>query len=405
MKNNNKEFPNSVFPIEVTNYIEAFAKSQGFSINLMYATFLSLISVLIGNKIKVNIKKTWKEVPMLWVVLVANSGDKKSPVLKSVLFPLQEIENKNYEEYVLMSKNDNSYRQPNQLIVDDVTLESLNEILGNNPNGVLMRKDEFYNIINEDKRYSGGGMIEKYLSIFSSEPIRVNRKGTGQNLLITSPFLSMIGGIQPKVIPKLFNDNRGDNGFIYRILFTTTGEHIPYPPKFNFNDELSNKYKDYINSFHRQMSEIINAKELNLTEDAFKYFNDWLSSFIYVQELDERLRQYKSKLEGYVLRFSIILETCYSVSDNKEIKNISLKAMENSIKIAEYYFETFKEVLSMSNNKGDNFSLYNRVIELFKEKIEIKEISIKLINEGYRVSDVSKLLGIPRTTLSTYKNG
>ena len=405
MKNDN-EFPRNIFPKEVRDYIESYSDSQGLCKDFMYSSFLTVASVMIGNGYSVNINNNWNESALVWVALVGRSGIKKTPVIKSVLKPLQEIDYENFKLYLQSTKDGGTALKLSQKIVDDVTIEALYEILNNNPKGVLLKKDELTTLISDGERYSkGGGTIDKFLSIYSGMSIQVNRKTNNQFLYITNPFVSIIGGIQPKIIPQLFEKNRADNGFIYRILFATVGKHIPKAPTNTFDQKVFCEYENYIRRFESISSEI--SISISLSKDAYKYFYDWQKKFIYIENEDDRLQQYKSKLEGYALRFSLIVEVCYAVSEQKEPKEVSLASIENAIRLCDYFYSTFKEILLLSNppSAPENIQLTvkNKAIELFKKGLIQKEVVFELLKEGFKQVEISRYLDIPRTTISSYR--
>ena len=406
MKNNNKEFPNSVFPAEVRDFVEKCSDSQGLCKDFMYSTYLSLASVLIGNSLKININNSWVESPMVWVALVGRSGIKKTPVIKAIIKPLQKIDIESYKKYVESIKNGDTETKPKQSFVDDITIEALYDVLYNNPKGLLLKKDELITLIQDADKYSkGGGTIEKLLSIFSNSPITLNRKTTSQYLCIEHPFLSIIGGIQPKVLPTLFEKNRGDNGFIYRLLFTTIGNYIPKAPENNLNIHVIQGYEEFITKFHTMTSNN-ESKLIPLSLDALNYFQKWSNEFIYVSTDDDRLNQYKSKLEAYALRFSLIIEMSYSVSASNVIQEISLPSMENAISVVRYFYGNFQDVLSMnsSSTEDKDLKLYKRIVYNYKEGVSKEDTVNELNKEGFTVSSIAKALDIPRSTVSGYVN-
>ena len=87
-------------------------------------------------------------------------------------------------------------------IIKDFTIEALCSQLKNNPRGTLLYMDEIMGWIRNMGKYTGGSDIAFYLSLWSEEDISVDRKTT-DNLRISKPFLSIIGGIQTGILSEL----------------------------------------------------------------------------------------------------------------------------------------------------------------------------------------------------------
>lgn len=110
---------------------------------------------------------------------------------------------------------------PKILYVSNPTPEAINRTLAYNPHGLFARRDELMGFI-EDLcgRYStGSGGVPDFLSIFINESISIIRCGDDP-LVIRSPYLTVIGGIQPALLqPVLGKPQLRYSGFHYRWLF------------------------------------------------------------------------------------------------------------------------------------------------------------------------------------------
>ena len=101
----------------------------------------------------------------------------------------------------------------------------------------------------------------------------------------------------------------------------------------------------------------------------------------------------------------MIIESSYCVSESKQLIEISLTAVENAIKLASYYYSTFKEVLCLNAGITINpqITILNKALELFKKGFNQKGVIINLLKEGYKQTELANYLDIPRTTISSYK--
>ena len=221
-------FPIDIFPNAVKEYINGCTASLNLVPDFIGIGVLSAVATLIGNSYRIQIKRGWTERSILWLAIVGYSGIRKTPSLDAAIKPLQKIDRVMYANYCEELEACKSQKEPNnqkkptpkQLLVTDSTIEALIPILKNNPNGILYFKDELIGWINDLTRYSRGSAEQQWLSLYSNQPIRLNRKTEDENYRVDYPFANVLGGLQPDVLPSLFENDRGINGFTSRIAFS-----------------------------------------------------------------------------------------------------------------------------------------------------------------------------------------
>lgn len=229
--------------------------------------------------------------PCLWVCIIAPSGSNKSHPVAQILQPLNRLNallHHEYEQQIAEWKNTceqakYEYRQqgqtkapkrtativqtdilgnstlvqqpkpvpvtaaeqrkalilPNrpphcQIVMSDTTPEARNQVLNDNPHGVLLYSDELRTFFDNIGRYNTSGELSQILTIYDNGDLQINRKtGTEQVMYISNPFMCMLGGIQPDILPTTFTEQMCNNGLIYRFCFVYP-EQITLPPA---NDE------------------------------------------------------------------------------------------------------------------------------------------------------------------------
>jgi hypothetical protein len=110
---------------------------------------------------------------------------------------------------------------PNQIAVDDVTMETLTSIHRDNWKGLLLACDELNGWLSSFNLYrSGKGRdVENWLSLNTGGRIIYNRKTDSSRIFIPSTAVSVCGGIQPAVASKtLYTPAYIQNGLAARIL-------------------------------------------------------------------------------------------------------------------------------------------------------------------------------------------
>src|SRR5262249_34979497 len=100
------------------------------------------------------------------------------------------------------------------------TSEALADLLGQNPRGLLLHRDELTGWARAMNQYKGGkgDDREAFLSSWSGEPISINRKG--RHLYVARPFLSVSGNLPPDMLSELNDEQGREDGFVHRLLLS-----------------------------------------------------------------------------------------------------------------------------------------------------------------------------------------
>lgn len=414
------EFPTNYFPTEIEEFINECSDKNALNKEYMCGAALSLLSILIGNKIKLKVSATQIESAMLWICIVGSSGTKKTPSINTILKPIEQIDNLNYKAY--LRKNSDYKADPEnndkpffyQKVVDDATMESLNEMMYFNKHGLLMKKDELLSLIYDGKRYKGNsGMEQRLLSIYSQSSFAVNRKSDDEVKLISNPFLSLIGGIQPSLCNELLSDKRMNNGFVNRLLFIYPTSYIAKLPKGEFDETIKDNFDEFVEHLNSRI-EAIEATTIPLNTSAKKRFYAWQEEFVLPIINDdsesELMKATISKFEATVLRIALILECSHSLNANKIPNHVSKTSINASIEIIEYFKLNFLELLRTIRNESETINpKIHQCLQYFaKDVLKNKNIEksayvANLLCNGYSNSVINKALGIPKSTISGYK--
>jgi len=406
-------FPRGVFPKVVEDYIFENSDKQGFCIDFLYSSYLAVISTLIGNRYKIH-GIGWSERPLVWVAIVGDSGVKKTPSIMAMVKPLEKYNLHFFNQYTqeltehkrLKSINENSTAPvAKQILVDDITVEALLKVMEFNPDGLLLIKDELMGLIYDSQRYNKNGQEEKFLSIFSGKQIIVNRKSEDSYSVINDPFLTLLGGIQPRVLSKLLTDDRMNNGFVYRLLFCYPEEAGIKQPKEGFENGYYEEYENFIFRFTKLKSSFEFGENeptiLHMDNQAKNCFNNWLESYIYSDQKSE-FKEHFSKMEGYVLRIALIIEFSHSIARQDIPQNITLKSIDGAIEICSYFTNCFFRALN--DCKIQALSKTEEILRIsiaqYKSGKTDGEVVRYLLNENYKNSEISKALRINKSSVT-----
>lgn len=194
---------------------------------------LAVCASAIDDAIVVQMKAgdaSWKESARLWIGLVGMPSTKKSPIMSAALRPLRSIDRDMASRNSLAmadwqrlpKKGKDETPQPPQprRIVEDATVEALQEVLKDCPHGVLSAQDELSGWFGAMDKYSPGKGAQAdrafWLRAFNGGPYSVHRVGRGASY-VPNLSISVVGGIQPEPLRKLVGDSL-DDGLIQRFI-------------------------------------------------------------------------------------------------------------------------------------------------------------------------------------------
>lgn len=390
-KNETYQFPIKVFNKDIQEVILNWHNAYKFPIDYYGLSVLTAASTVIGNNYLAEFMPNWVTSPIIYGIIVGNSGVGKSKTINQALAPIFKIQEEyknehsvalqNYQQELFELRNSKSKeeepKEPNmkKIITSVATTESIYRIMMDNPRGILLNRQELLGWIKSMNQYSKGGDGEFWLEVHDNETILVDR--VSKSLYIKRIFVNVLGGIQPKRITELANENRGENGFIPRLLFA-------YPDNLKkpyLSDDLPNL--DIINNYHRIIKNIhnfpsrikqvdegsygwhIESVHIKLSEDAKKEYRKFLRMNTDRQNnaQEDIIRSIYAKMDSYCLRFALILELLNKAAKQKkhpysfedmEKTQISKSTLKKAIELVDYFTAKSLKVIQRFENPANN---------------------------------------------------
>lgn len=385
-------FPIEVFPMPIQQIIDSTKQCLNFPADFTGASILFTASLAIGNTHRVLVNKGWQENSVLFIANVGRPGTNKSHPLSFMLQPIFEQQGKNYTEYekkkkeydckMKLTKEERQrqgYDEPvkpfwEKYTVSDYTPEALNEVHKYNKRGIGVYSDELAGWIKNFNRYHKGAEQEFWLSAWSNKQIVIDRK-KDEPIYIPFPFIPVVGNIQPSILFELSKNSGGQNGFIDRILFAfpeglqklywSDKELEPVIFK-NWNLIITNLLNIPLNLNENQIPSPV---VLAFNQEASNKIKDWQkhNTNLCNSAKDESLEGIYSKLEVYAVRFSLILEMLMFACGESDKQSIGIEAVNGAIKLVEYFRATAAKVNSIISN-------YNPLDKLPADKRKLYEL-------------------------------
>ena len=385
------EMPLGGLTSELQDIIRQFAGEQHAPSNYVALALLTAFGSLIGKRTKVY-DGAWENYMNFYACLVGYSTDGKSPSCRPVLKPIQDISVRNHEMYIKELEeynllDDDAKRRAQRpiekkLIIDNVTTEKLLSDLYKTQKmmygGMLAYPDELDTLFGNLDRYSSGSSIGYYLRAWDGSSIRVDRKYDDYGELIQDPFLSILGGVQPGILRKIFSGYYG-NGFFPRWTFVLPNRKAERIDKNEIHHKYWNEIVEIIleNSLEGSLpSKIVfseDAKTLLSSNDGFR------------EEISERLKITNTELSELIMKQNYIVRRLAGVihvlnSYSKRIPptgTISLQEYLYAEELDEFFVKCAALTQKMMN-------------AAHTQKMGTKELLIRL-NEIHPITNISAL--------------
>jgi hypothetical protein len=226
-------FPFEILPTVVQDFVATQATVIGCCPSATAMAALATFSGALhhGFAIKMLRDATWYEHVRLWILLVAEASQRKTPLLRTVSSPLVQYEKHLREnfEYALhayhIAQEENEASQiaepepPPRYLAWDTTTEKLGEILARNgEKGILVLTDEISAWLGSMERYNNSGSRADrafWLSAYDGGPRTVDRIKRGEQY-IPNLSASILGGIQPARLAEI--QGLTSDGLLQRFL-------------------------------------------------------------------------------------------------------------------------------------------------------------------------------------------
>jgi hypothetical protein len=413
-------FPIDIFPKDIQFFLIECSKKMNMNIDYQACSLLWLMSVIIGNAIKIKIRNGWEEKPILWMVLIGNTGVGKTPAIKNIIKPLlakniKEIRNfiklnEKFEAFMNLTKEEKAFAeeiekpQKKQFIVNEITQEALFELHEEVKNSIGVYKDELAGWINEMNKYRAGGDLEFWLSSWSATSVYQNRK-TAKSSFIQNPFIPVLGGIQPTIFKSFCSEEKEDSGFIDRMLICYPDIQVEKYNENEVSDQLLEYYHEQIIRIFDEIQESIKTDEdgeivsytATFTPSAKKLWVQYFDEITEIQNSEnenEKLKSMYPKMKTYMARLALIINTLYAYEgNNNSLTDISEKSIKAAKKLIDYFINNAKKVkLDITNTKD-----LKVIIETNKGKNNNELIKVFFENDpDFNKSIAAQLLGISR---------
>lgn len=381
------QFPYDIFPEKIQQYIFA----QSIQHEYIAGAIIGSLSTAIGNTTHLEAMPGYKVKPIVYMAIVAPPGASKTPALKKAFSPLEEMDSDSYKVYKkemekyeqdlsTYEKDKKNGEKPNkpvfsQVLIKDSTIEMVTDILEKNQFGCCIMADELAGFLNRFNQYKIGDEEQKWLSMWSGDPILNQRVTTGVKK-VEDPFCSIVGGIQPGVLESLSKEDREHNGFYHRFLFV-------YPesqPKQSWKQvivplHITRAFRElYITLIHHRFKDRI---EYELSKEANDLYFTWFEykNSQYNKSVSDNVKGIIAKYQDYCLRFSLIIQCIDDGAYRPGL--VTSNSMEKAIRLTEYFLGNMHKaakILAPETPADKLNTTYRKLYDLLPDNFSTKTL-------------------------------
>jgi hypothetical protein len=361
------QFPIDVFPKLFKDLTIDLHKSLNFPIDYTGAAILTALATVVGTSVKIKVKSGWFEYASLYSCIIGNAGANKTHPINTIFAPIKEFDKINHDIFVSSLSDWNNWNklakaekeatvEPSvptliKSVLTNFTSEILYKRLDENLRGCTVLSDEMATFFDGMNNYSKGDQIGVYLSFWSNQSTTIDRIGNPIPLFIQNPYLSIIGGIQPRVLASAFPAQKMNNGFFQRFLFVFPETTFKSPISDNESNSLIlDKYREFIRKYYRnsivmEVDGHINSKVLNWDTDAKEFFYKWQTANCdLVNEHSNTIKgEIASKFDNHFVRLALLLQ----IMENPDSDFVGLAAVRGAAKLCVYFMNCSFKVLAM----------------------------------------------------------
>jgi hypothetical protein len=430
-------FPIDVFPGWLADMVTATAHFTQTDLAMAGGVALAVLSACAGGRLDVEAKPGWREPVNLFLAVVAEPGERKSPVHAALTGPLEQAEktlgarteaqigeaaalkdiatrqaenaktlaaradpgkrNDATADAVAASLAAEAITVPTlpRLFADDATPEQLITLMAANGGRMAVISDEggVFDMI--AGKYSSAPNLDPYLKGHVGRPIRVDRKNRPAEFIAT-PALTVGVMIQPIVLRKFGgNDNLAGRGLVQRFLFVlpaslagwrdTDPDPIP--------DAVRDLYGNQVHDLAATLAEWTDPAVVALTPEASRILSTTAG------EVERQLRpggalydvrEWGNKLVGATIRLAGLLHVARYPGDGWR-RPVAGDTMADAVRLAAFFVAHYKaaqHTIMADKATGPARYMLGVLISKAITRFTVRELHRRVIRQIPKAADV-----------------
>jgi hypothetical protein len=396
----------------VAEYVQMWAEALNCDVGFVLPHELPALGGLIGNKVVIELKPTWREPSVFWACTVGWSGTVKSPAKDAPFLPLRDLDAKlmadnetakeEYQKKLALAKDEGGERPKKDperhLLINDFTIEVVMQMLAENPRGLTVDVDEMAAFLSSFNQYRGHGSDgARWLEAHAARTwkrSRVGPNGVRETTFIPRANINISGTTQPDIFSRLMTAEMRASGMLARLL-------LSYPPaeKKVWTEKGGDKavtaaYVELVEKLWKlpQLTQPAVVTLSPAAKDLFKeFYNEWnAETFGCPRDLAATF----AKIECYAPRLALLHHVVSTLGTSSVVSDTS---MEQGITLARWFGAEARRTLGLMDRVSTESELDELVNFIDKQpgkKVAVRGIQRRWPRRYPRSTDAENALGM-----------
>lgn len=360
---------------------------------------LPVLSSVIGTRSRVIVNQNTRYIVpfILRTMIVAKSGNKKSPTARLAIDSLQEKNSKAHKRYKheLQCYQESEGNAPKPIlkryIVQDSTYDGLIKAHADNLQGFLCFVDELFGYFKRMNKFNNGDDTQRDLELYEGKPLIKVRANEDSNIFLEKTAISITGTIQEVALRQILNNKDDLTGISARWIIWAG--KMPLGLLSNRSQQGDSSFADLIGCLIDNLFDLDIHSDLLIDNQAYDLFQQWQHGIMNnMKNLSlPQIEAKYSKIESDVIKFAGILHYFYRVTQpdiiTKEVV-INLETMKRAIVLGNYFLRHFCYIVTKCQD-GLLSSQLLKILELVQKKGEISAVNVKQFIREFKDTDSS----------------
>ena len=431
----NRAIPAPALPLEklvgndLSKALRQIAYAKGAPVDYVFAALLTSAAALLSTHVVASPRGGWTEPAVLWSMIIGEPSAGKSPAFDAVITIMKDIEReinkgeretidkwveqdkiqqaklKKWEKDVAAAvengatppakpTSSNAEKRPtrSRLMVNDITIERLAELIGEQEIGVMQFRDEFAGWLEGMTRYTTGGSDRGFwLEAYGARPYTVDRMT--RQVSVDRLAICVLGGIQPDRMNSLLL-GADDDGLLARLMPIWPD---PAPITTDAVDYDDSVLRHILRSLYRYVTGTVFVGKpepfiVRFQEKAYGQLTELRLRQRRMEEEEEGLtKSFLGKITGLTIRVALVLAFINAVAEGRDFP---LQLSEADFEAARLF--TFDYVLPMVRRSYEMASVS-------KAERAARKILWLAKTKGWKVFSAREIKRLGRTGLTDDK--
>lgn len=358
------------FSNNLLKVLNGHANAIGVPQEFILWPLLTATASFMGTNAFVKINEEWWEPSIIWFVIAARKGEKKTAALKRIRKPIEAIQNRLKTEWQ-KDTNEQKPSSPPQLIVDHFSFEELHSIMCRNRSQVLGCFDEMSSFYGQLDLYKHSSTVDRKTLLTLNGGGSWARNFKSYTGIMEKTAFNVTGFIQPAFVYEMLNLKPDSDGLNDRQLFDFPPERelllddlvVPMPSD---TPDLQQIFTIIADNHQQQI-------QYTLQGEAYSAYRDIHDKLVRqkLHSKHENAQGILSKARGYCARIAMVihcLEQALQLFDSTHTtpwnSNISLEAVQAATTVIMHFIQQKFIMLGIDVESSTTDVLTTRMVRL-----------------------------------------